>query len=111
MTPRQKQLLDFLRARVGDDIQPSLAEMAEHLGTPTRSAVHRLLLMLETEGLVKKTGGGARCWRAVPPDPFAGMTDEALAAELRRRGYTLEAHKTLPRNPDSGWAGSPVKRL
>ncbi len=95
MTPRQKQLLDFLRARTGDEIQPSLAEMAEHLGAAARSAVHRLLLMLESEGLVKKTGDGARCWRAVELDPFAGFSDQDLVKELATRGYTGEISRVV----------------
>jgi SOS-response transcriptional repressor LexA len=111
VTPQQKQLLDYLRTFGADDVQPSISEMSAHLGLTGRSSVHRMLQLLKAEGLVEKLAGGERCWRAVPVDPFKGQSDQALADELRRRGYTVTASKMLQRHPDSGWAGNPVKAL
>lgn len=50
MTPRQSQLLAFLRERaLAGDVMPSFEEMSAHMNL-SRSGVHRIVVSLERRG-------------------------------------------------------------
>jgi len=55
LTRRQRDLLSFLSGRE-DDVMPSYAEMADHLGLKSKSGVARLIRGLEERGRVGRTG-------------------------------------------------------
>ncbi len=60
LTPRQKELLDFIIKQVRDhNLPPSISEMATHLKVKSKNAVAKLLSALE-EGRYIKTSGKAR---------------------------------------------------
>ena len=60
LTPRQKELLDFIIKQVRDhNLPPSISEMATHLKVKSKNAVAKLLSALE-EGNYIKTSGKAR---------------------------------------------------
>lgn len=96
MTPRQDRLFQFLLERVGDRVQPSIQEMAAHLGVTSRAGVHRLLKQLRELGRVEKLPQAERCWRAVPVNPLAGYSLQELEAELVRRGYQRDGRTLVP---------------
>lgn len=61
MTPRQSDLMRFLRARaMAGDVSPSFDEMARHLGISSKSGVHRLLTELGALGKINRTPNIAR---------------------------------------------------
>ena len=86
MTGDQSRLYQHLLKHRGNDVQPSIRELADAMST-TASNIHRMLEALLAEGRVERLPGHIRCWRAVPQDRFGGFSDKDLAAELSRRGY------------------------
>ena len=81
MTPRQKQLLDFIRDyRTEHGISPTYCEMKEAMGLASKSAVHRLI-----DGLVQR-GQLARQERMARGVTLPGtvMVDSTAAAALER---------------------------
>src|SRR3989344_4836968 len=55
LTPRQKQVLDFVKSyRKKRDYSPSLEEIAVHLGVSSVATVHEHLANLITKGLVQR---------------------------------------------------------
>lgn len=60
-TPRQAELLGFIRRSIGvDGSGPSLQEMADHLGLRSKSGAHRMLDALEARGLIQRLPNRAR---------------------------------------------------
>lgn len=96
MTPQQDKLFKFLLERVGDDVQPSIQEMADHLGVRGRASVHRLLQQLRDLGRVEKLPQAERCWRAVPVNPLKGYSLQQLEDELIGRGYVRDGRMLVP---------------
>lgn len=62
MTKRQKQLLDFIAAYIGEHgICPSYDEMRDALGLKSKSNINRIVVALIDRGyLVRETGCGVR---------------------------------------------------
>jgi repressor LexA len=52
-TQKQRQLLDFLRAKQGG-VAPSYDEMKDALGLKSKSGVVRLVAALEERGLIRR---------------------------------------------------------
>lgn len=91
MTPQQDKLYQFMLERVGDRVQPSIGEMADHLGVKGRAGVHRLLQQLLAIRRVEKLPQAERCWRAIPINPLEPYSGDQLIAELERRcGHRLD---------------------
>lgn len=88
MTNGEKRVYDLLLRHVGDDVQPSIGELAAQLEI-ARSGVHRFLNKLLAQGRVEKLGGGERCWKAIPKDPLRHVSSLDLKTELQRRGYRV----------------------
>lgn len=60
LTPRQAQLLQYLRSRAGEPVSPTYREMAKAVGENSTSGVHRLVHALEKRGHVKLIPGAPR---------------------------------------------------
>ena len=57
LTPRQKQLLQFIVSQVRDyNLPPSISEMATHLKVKSKNAIAKLLDGLEDGGYIKTSG-------------------------------------------------------
>ena len=74
MTPRQKQLLDFITDYIesSDGISPSFDEMKTAMGASSKSGIHRLVEALVAHGKIVRLKGRARSV-ALPP-AVAGNT-------------------------------------
>lgn len=92
MTPRQKELLTFIRDYVDSKgVAPSVQEMTDQLGLASKSNAHRILNWLLSHGyIVRRAGTHRNIWPAAPV--HEGMFDlsaiptSALRNELARRG-------------------------
>lgn len=89
MTPKQANLLAFLKAYVEDHgYSPSYEEMAAAVGLQSKSGVHRLIQGLHEQGLVTKVE-----WRKRSILPVSESADHfstaALLAALKKRGITV----------------------
>ena len=66
LTPRQQACLNAIRTHQTDSgAMPSLADLQTALGGASKSAVHRLLMQLETRGAIRRRAGRARAIRIV----------------------------------------------
>lgn len=93
MTPKQLQLLDYLREYIArTSVAPTLEEARAALSLGTKSNIHRLLGELEAQGHIRRTGGRIRSIELVGAnaDIRRASTDQ-IRAELARRGVSLEA--------------------
>lgn len=56
LTPRQQELLDFIRAYAAEHggLAPSLRVMQEHMRLASKSSVHKLLDLLEQRGRIRR---------------------------------------------------------
>jgi len=61
LTPKQRELLDYLGAREQSGVAPSFEEMKQHLGLRSKSGVHRLVAALEERGRIRRLPNRARC--------------------------------------------------
>lgn len=85
MTPRQKQLLDFIKAQIErTGCSPTYQAMAAHLRLSSKSGPAMLIDRLVEQGHLVRRRESAHGLSL--PDQFAGVPTESLKAELRRRG-------------------------
>ena len=90
LTPKQAELLDFIIAQIdATGIAPTFEEMKNALGVASKSNVHRLIIELERRGHITRSATRARSI-ALCSD-LEGWPDEALVAELTKRGWA--SHK------------------
>ncbi|MGE3150451.1 MAG: LexA family protein [Pseudorhodoplanes sp.] len=70
LTPRQRQLLDFLAAFIArHGHSPSFAQMRDGLGLASTSTIVTLVLGLERRGRIVRQRGRHRSVRLVPSSP------------------------------------------
>jgi repressor LexA len=60
MTPRQKQLLDFLSAEAREGRCPTFDEMRTQMGLANKSTIHHLIVSLEERGFIRRLPNRAR---------------------------------------------------
>ena len=62
LTPRQKELLDFIRRYTEEQggISPSYEEMATYVGLQSKSGIHRVVIALEERGFIRRLENRAR---------------------------------------------------
>ncbi|MFA9461895.1 transcriptional repressor LexA [Thiohalorhabdus methylotrophus] len=61
MTPRQREILDLIRAAVArDGVAPTLEELARDAGVASKATVHKHLAALEAAGRLRSHPGRAR---------------------------------------------------
>lgn len=67
MTPKQKELLDYLKKYIDDnDYCPSFDEMREELGLKSKSGIHKMIKRLEEQGRITRIFHKARAIYIVP---------------------------------------------
>lgn len=60
LTLRQRQCLNFIRSYAAEnECAPSLATIAKHMGQTSRSNVHRMVVKIESHGLIQRTASGS----------------------------------------------------
>ncbi len=103
LTRKQKQLLDFIDARLRKDgIPPSFEEMKDELGLRSKSGIHRLISALEERGFIRRLPHKARAIEIIrrpdglTPAPEISLThgDEIARVPLMGRiaaGVPIEA--------------------
>lgn len=61
LTRRLRDLFDFIDVTVNESgFAPSLDEMCEHMDLRSKSGVHRMLVVLEERGCIRRLPGRAR---------------------------------------------------
>lgn len=98
MTPRERDLLDFIRRFVAENaVAPSYDAMQQGLGLRSKGRIHDMVAALVDEGALVKSGRtGRRVRIELPERPnLAAVPTQYLLAELERRG---------PCEPAEGWA-------
>ncbi len=84
MTPRQKQVLDFLHLRIGaTGVCPSYEEISEALGLSRlggKARVHSIVKLLEADGFIRRTPGRYRAIELLRPPPGIGPGSTGLSA-------------------------------
>lgn len=89
MTPKQKQVLDFItRFRDKNGYAPSQQEIAKHFGFKSLGTVQNYLVRLEREGVLKKTWNARRSTEVVAPQP------QSVAASMMP--VALKEHSAVP---------------
>lgn len=84
MTPKQRELLDFIEQYIGHHrYAPTYEEMRLAMGISTKSGVARLLNALEEQGQIVRRASRAR---AIEIKPLAKFSIPDLRKELARRG-------------------------
>jgi SOS-response transcriptional repressor LexA len=99
MTARQRQLLDFIRDYMQQHgYSPSYAEMAQVLAVNNKSGIHNLIRILQRDGFIERCRGRSRSLRLIGQcaDDIATADSALLAAELARRGYTVNPPLAQP---------------
>ena len=87
MTPRQKDMLDAIRDLTVDGVSPTYEELRLHLGIASKNGVHRMILGLEAQGLIRRCAGKRRTIAIVKPtdgfpDRLRALSDEHFAVVL-----------------------------
>lgn len=86
MTPRQLQVLDFIRDRIGlTGIAPSYSEIAEHFRLSSKGHAHAVVDALIDAGLVRKAAGRRRGLTLIDQPTLAAVPTQTLRYELARR--------------------------
>lgn len=88
MTPRQKQVRDFVGEHIAvTGCSPSYQEIGEGLGIASKGHVHRLVArLLEQNDLVRKAGTATRTL-ALPGVDLSTVETTQLVSELEARGW------------------------
>ena len=88
MTPRQKQVLDAIRALTVEGVAPSFDEIREHCGLTSKGEVYRMVSALENAGYLVRLPHLSRSLVLTTPEPLDAMSPDALLAlrsEIDRR--------------------------
>lgn len=82
LTAKQKELLEFIRARVQETgVPPSFDEMKEALDLRSKSGIHRLITALEERGFIKRLPHRARALEIIK------LPDAMLEPSQRAPGF------------------------
>lgn len=69
LTPRQQEILEFIRARIRDKgVPPSVREIGDKFGIRSTNGVHGFLRALEKKGAITRDPGLARSIEVIDPD-------------------------------------------
>lgn len=86
MTPKQRELLDFIESYIAENrFAPSFEEMQAQMGLKSKSGVDRMLAALEEQGQIKRIKNRAR---AIELCLLGSVPTPVLRAELARREAT-----------------------
>lgn len=82
LTQRQQECLDFIKATIAArDYPPTYDEIAKSLDLHSRSGVQRIVMGLESRGLIRRIPGKARAIEVVDP---SSMRAVMLSGEVFR---------------------------
>lgn len=86
MTPRQKQVLDYLVQFITvNSIPPTMAEIGKHFGLSSPASVHHILCGLESAGKIRRIPNVSRGIEILPPViDLSTMDGSASKAALDR---------------------------
>ena len=91
MTPREVQVLDFIRAYTSEHrYSPSFKEMAAHIGAASTSSVHRIVQALKRKGLVEQEAGDARSLKVAASNGLPPDVEMVLLLHCKAEGITRE---------------------
>jgi repressor LexA len=93
LTSRQKQILEFISARIEENgYPPTIREIGEHMGIRSTNGVNDHLKALERKGYLEREGLKSRALRPVRSSSNGGqkITSNVLPAMLPGSGTTLE---------------------
>ncbi len=101
LTPRQQNILDFIRARVRErGFPPTVREIGEEFGIRSTNGVHGFLRALEKKGAINRDRGLARSIEVLDPDtgeldrpgvlPLAGRIAAGRPIEAIEQQDTLD---------------------
>lgn len=91
MTPKQSELLDFIKAYTAEHAcSPSFEEMMHGLGLKSKAGVHRLLAVLKEQGLISRKSHRSRTVVVLDYN-LDHIPTSALVAALEARGIVLGA--------------------
>ena len=84
MTPKQKQLLDFLKSYIDAyGHSPSYQQMMDGIGAKSKSQIHGLVSRLESQGKIKRHPHRARTIELVAEDrALAFIAQKGLLREF-----------------------------
>ena len=108
LTPKQLELLDFIRNRIdGDGVAPSFDEMKDALDLKSKSGIHRLITALEERGFIRRLAHRARALEILK-----------LPEAMERVGFTPKiihgskpATKPAPQRPSAAFDIIPVAAM
>jgi repressor LexA len=104
LTKRQKEILDYIGAYIGDrGYAPSFEEIAEHFGYSSLATVHEHLSNLERKGYIRKSYNESRSIELVGVDGSGGAGIELPLLGTVAAGLPIEAvqdTETLAVPPD-----------
>lgn len=95
MTPRQKELLDFIKRYQHDHqgVSPTFIEMREGIGMKSKSGVSRVLQSLEEQGFIRRLHKRHRAIeiidRSASTLALRQYSNSELMREAERRGLVL----------------------
>ena len=74
---RKHHVYEFLRSYIASNLEaPTIAEIARHFEMKSPASVHRILVELESQGLIRRTPNISRGIQLVPqPAPVCGWLD------------------------------------
>lgn len=109
MTPRQKQLLDFIKAYTAenDGVSPTFGEMKDAAGLASKSGVHRMVAALEAQRRIRRRAGRARTIEVVEELPLAAVSLASGRADIADRIIACARHEAQKRKAAGaqfGWA-------
>jgi repressor LexA len=91
LTKRQKEILDFLEAFMGENgYAPSFEEIARHFGYTSLATVHEHLENLKQKGYIRKSYNASRSLELVPSGTHAAAVELPLLGSVAA-GIPIEA--------------------
>lgn len=88
MTPRELELLDYLRDFMAQGLSPTITMIAAQMNV-SRSRAQQLVDQLIAKGSLVRADGHHRGLRLADVPDLRPIATEVLAAELARRGVTM----------------------
>lgn len=85
-TPRQAELLSYLRRHIGEHgVAPTYEQMRRTLGLKSKNSIHVLISGLEQRGKIRRHPKLARAIEIIEPGDLTHIPTKELRRELMRR--------------------------
>lgn len=94
VTPRQKEMLDYLRSYIAEHgYAPTLEEIGQHFGLASLATVHKHIQNLERKGLVRRLAHQSRALELAPPASVSRAIEVPLLGSVAA-GTPIESLET-----------------